>query len=105
MEHDPTTFRHDLDGVLTQRDPQALRAFLVERGQWPADTTMDPEAALWLMIAASPAHKALHAEARAWLESHGRSAEAAAIADRQSGAGGKPSGGKHRPPQRKPQGT
>ncbi len=75
-------FRRDLDAVLAQRDPQALRAFLVARGQWPADTTMDPVAALWLMIAASPNLTALHAEARAWLAQHGRGSEADAITGR-----------------------
>jgi hypothetical protein len=85
MADDYPDFRCDLDAVLAQRDPAALRAFLVERGQWPADTTMDPEAALWMMIAASPNLKALHAEARAWLAQHGRGGEADAIAGRTSG--------------------
>jgi hypothetical protein len=82
MNDDYAAFRRDLDAVLALRNPQALRAFMVERGQWPADTTMDPEVALWLMIAASPNPKALHAEARAWLAAHGRDNEAAAIAGR-----------------------
>ncbi len=86
MSSNYSDFRRDLDAVLVERDPRKLRAFLIERGQWPADTTMDPETAMWMTIAASPNLKSLHAEARAWLAQHGRAGEADAI----TGRGGSP---------------
>ena len=72
-------FRRRLDTVLRQRDPAALRAFLIAEGQWSAETTTDPEAAMWMMIATSPALASDHAEARQWLMTHGHEAEAQAI--------------------------
>lgn len=72
-------FRRRLDNVLRQRDPAALRAFLIAEGQWSAETTTDPEAAMWMMIASSPALASDHAEARQWLMTHGHEAEAQAI--------------------------
>ncbi|MBA3823208.1 MAG: hypothetical protein H0X24_04775 [Ktedonobacterales bacterium] len=53
MAEEYAIFRRDLDEVLAQRDPAALRAFMVAREEWPEDTTTDPERALWLMIATS----------------------------------------------------
>lgn len=88
-------FRRDLDAVLVTRDPQALRRFLIEQEQWTPDTTMDPEAAMWLMIAASPGLASMHPEARAWLKAHGRGADAAAI-------GGEPGTGKQQPSRPQP---
>jgi hypothetical protein len=84
---DPATFRAELDGVLRRRDPAALRAFLVERGQWTPATTTDPEAAMWMMIAASPALTDLRGAAETWLRSHGHAAEAEAILGRGRSAG------------------
>lgn len=81
-------FRRDLDAVLAGRDPAALRAFMIERGEWPADTTTDPTRALWLMIATSPKLVAMHTEALTWLRAHGYSAEADALSGRE------PKGGK-----------
>lgn len=81
---DPLAFRRDLDAVLERRDPAALRAFLIERGEWEPETTMDPEAALWMMTAASPTLGHRHAEALAWLRGHGRGDAADAIAGRQA---------------------
>ena len=72
-------FRRRLDTVLRQRDPTALRTFLIAEGQWSAETTTDPEAAMWMMIATSPALSGDHAEARQWLMTHGHEAEAQAI--------------------------
>ena len=72
-------FRRRLDTVLRQRDPTALRTFLIAEGQWSAETTTDPEAAMWMMIATSPALASDHAEARQWLMTHGHEAEARAI--------------------------
>ena len=96
MASEYETFRRDLDEVLAQRDPAALRAFMIERGEWPEDTTTDPERALWLMIATSPGMVKLHGEALAWLRGHGYTAEAEAIAGRNSSGGGA-----RRPPSKK----
>ncbi|HKW23091.1 MAG TPA: hypothetical protein VJO13_17030 [Ktedonobacterales bacterium] len=72
-------FRRRLDDVLRQRDPAALRAFLIAEGQWTPETATDPEAAMWMMIATSPALANLRDEARQWLMTHGHAAEAQAI--------------------------
>jgi N-glycosylase/DNA lyase len=82
MTTDYETFRRELDRVLVARDPAALRAFMIERGEWPADTTTDPTRALWLMIATSSSLVALHGEALAWLRNQGYSAEADALSGR-----------------------
>jgi hypothetical protein len=79
MATDYPAFRRDLDTTLRQQDPARLREFLIARGQWRADTPTDPERAMWLMIAASPNLRDLHAAARAWLEEHGHGSEAAAV--------------------------
>lgn len=98
-------FRRRLDDVLRQRDPAALRAFLIAEGQWTPETATDPEAAMWMMIATSPALSNLRDEARQWLMAHGYEAEAQAIfgAKRPAGNpphhGGRPPGkGSARPP-------
>ncbi len=98
-------FRGQLDAVLRQRDPQRLRQFLIEQGQWTEDQQTDTEAALWMMIATSPALTDMHDEAERWLLSHGHESEAQAIFARrakgapkqprpyrpgQQGAGGRP---------------
>lgn len=80
-------FRGRLDAVLRQRDPAALRAFLVAEGQWQPDATTDAEAAMWMMIAASRALVGMHGEAERWLMSHGHEMEAQAILGKPSGAG------------------
>ena len=72
-------FRRRLDDVLRQRDPAALRAFLIAEGQWTEATATDPEAAMWMMIATSPALANLRDDARHWLLTHGHEAEAQAI--------------------------
>lgn len=92
-------FRAKLDAVLRQRDPAALRAFLVAEGQWDANATTDPERALWLMIATSPALGAMKAEALRWLTDHGHSAEVQALTGG-TDAQAKPAGGKRRGPLR-----
>jgi hypothetical protein len=48
MSSNYVDFRRELDAVLRRRDPQALRAFLIERGQWEPETTQDPEAYMWM---------------------------------------------------------
>lgn len=72
-------FRRRLDDVLRQRNPAALRAFLIAEGQWTDVTATDPESAMWMMIATSPALANLRDESQRWLMSHGHEAEAQAI--------------------------
>ncbi|HEY7342156.1 MAG TPA: hypothetical protein VH591_14855 [Ktedonobacterales bacterium] len=83
-------FRRRLDNVLRQRDPAALRAFLIAEGQWTPETVTDPEAAMWMMIATSPALANLRDEARQWLMAHGHMAEAQAIFGAKRSAGKPP---------------
>ncbi len=86
-------FRRRLDSVLRQRDPAALRVFLIAEGQWGEETTTDPEAAMWMMIATSPALASDHADARQWLMTHGHEAEAQAIFGARRSPGKPPSRG------------
>jgi len=72
-------FRRQLDAVLRQKDPAALRAFLVTESQWEQDANTDAERAMWLMIATSPTLADLRDEAREWLLAHGYAAEVSAI--------------------------
>jgi hypothetical protein len=101
---DKGAFRRQLDATLRQRDPEALRAFLLDSGQWQEDTVpVDVPAAMWMMVLASPSLADLHVEAQAWLQSHGRAHEAELLAGRRkspekSDAASKRSGG-GRPPQ------
>jgi hypothetical protein len=90
---DYSAFRRRLDAVLRQRDPSALRAFLIAEGQWSAGTTTDPEAAMWMMIATSPALASEHADARQWLMTHGHEAEAQAIFGARRSSGKPPARG------------
>lgn len=87
---DYKAFRQRLDALLRQKNPAALRDFLVAEGQWQPDATNDAEAAMWMMIAASPALADLHDEAQRWLLGNGHEAEANAIFGRRSAAGGAP---------------
>jgi hypothetical protein len=73
---DYANFRQRLDAVLRTRDVQRVRAFLIAEQQWSEDTPADPEFAMWVMIAGSPALRNLHDEARAWLLAHGHEEEA-----------------------------
>ena len=72
-------FRARLDAVLREKAPARLRDFLIAEGQWPEDVTTDVEAALWMMIATSPALADQHREAERCLLSHGHETEARAI--------------------------
>lgn len=84
----PREFRRQLDDVLRQRNPTALRDFLVAAGQWDEDNTpADIDRAMWMMIAGSAALTDLHDEARRWLVDHGFTQEAQAILGRAGGAG------------------
>lgn len=80
-------FRRKLDAVLRRRDAPALRQFLIEEGQWEADTTTDPERAMWMMIATSPALGDLHDEAVGWLADHGYAEEAQVLGQRRAAGG------------------
>jgi hypothetical protein len=96
-------FRKRLDAVLNQRDPAALRDFLVAEGQWDANTATDPERAMWMMIATSPSLASMHAEAIAWLNQRGYKEEAQALGRRSGDAEprarqSKSSGGQRRRP-------
>lgn len=91
-------FRRRLDDVLRARDAAALRQFLINEGQWTEETATDPEAAMWMMIATSPALASMHTEAERWLMTHGHESEAQAIfGGRRGGGGPKPGGTGARP--------
>lgn len=106
MSTDPgayKAFRARLDDVLRRKDPEALRAFLIAEGQWRAEDTTDTEAAMWMMIATSPALRSLHDDAERWLLTHGHETEASAIfGGRRKPSGHKPSGHKPTGGARKP---
>lgn len=106
MSDEPTNyaaFRRRLDGVLRQRDPAALTAFLVAEGQWDASGAHDAEAALWMMVAASPALKDMRNEAEHWLLTHGHETEARAIlGNRKHLSAGTQRASQHPSPQSKP---
>ncbi len=91
-------FRQRLDAILRQRNPSALRAFLVREGQWEPEARTDEEAAMWMMIAASPVLADLHAEAERWLMAHGHEHEARAILGgrRQAPRAASPAAGSHK---------
>lgn len=81
-------FRQRLDAVLRRRNPADLRAFLVAEGQWEPEARTGEEAAMWMMIAASPVLIDLHAEAERWLMAHGHEHEARAILGRPAARAG-----------------
>jgi hypothetical protein len=76
---DAKEFHLQLEQVLREKNPAALRQFLVAQGQWPEDTTMDAERAMWTMILGKPALSPLHEEAHDWLVAHGHPADAAML--------------------------
>ncbi len=75
-------FRNQLDNVLRTKDPETVRQFLIEQGQWDEGSAHDVEHAMWMMIAGSPALQNLHAEAQNWLMQHGYQAEAEMLLER-----------------------
>jgi hypothetical protein len=89
-------FRNQLDAVLRTKDPEAVRRFLIEQGQWDEGSTNDVAHAMWMMIAGSPALQHLHAEAQNWLMQHGYQAEAEMLLERKKTAS-KPSSAASRP--------
>ena len=112
------SFRERLDAVLRTKDPERVRAFLIERGQWSEADQGDSAFAMWMMIAGSPSLAPLHPEAEQWLREHGHADEAQIITggrkrpsagqQRPSAGQQRPSAGQQRPgsprPQRPPQG-
>ena len=97
---DKVAFRRQLDATLRQRDPDALRAFLLDSGQWQPDTIpADVPAAMWMMTLASQALGDLHSEAQTWLRENGRAQEAELLTGHRKlqSAGQRPGG--RRPPQ------
>ncbi len=75
-------FRSQLDSVLRSKNPEAVRQFLIEQGQWDESSAGDVEHAMWMMIAGSPTLQNLHAEAQSWLRQHGYHAEAEMLRER-----------------------
>jgi hypothetical protein len=107
---DAQQFHLQLEQVLREKNPAALRQFLVAQGQWQEDATIDPERAMWTMILGKPALAPLHQEAHAWLVAHGHQADAAMLRRDQSqkGTQGAPSAKAKSPrqkPKRKPGGA
>ncbi len=72
-------FRSQLDRLLRAKDPEAVRQFLIAQDQWPDDSSIDAERAMWMMIAGAPSLQDLHAEAQLWLTQHGYQAEVAML--------------------------
>jgi hypothetical protein len=75
-------FRSQLDSILRSKNPEAVRQFLIEQGQWDESSAGDVEHAMWMMIAGSPTLQNLHAEAQNWLRQHGYQAEAELLRER-----------------------
>ncbi len=97
---DTKQFHQQLEQVLREKNPDALRQFLVAQGQWPEDTTMDAERAMWTMILGKPTLAPFHQEAHAWLVAHGHPADAAMLRGEQPPKGTKGAtlpGAKHPP--------
>lgn len=69
-------FRQRLDAVLRTLDVKRVSNFLIVEKQWKPGEPADPEFAMWMMIAGSPSLRDLHAQAQAWLVSHGHEEEA-----------------------------
>lgn len=95
---DYANFRQRLDAVLRTLDVKQASEFLIAEDQWKEGPPPDPEYAMWMMIAGSPALRDLHEQARQWLVSHGHEAEANAVLgkSRAAGPGGKQrKGGRH----------
>jgi hypothetical protein len=91
---DYSAFRTRLDAILREKNSGRLRDFLVAQGQWPENVTTNVEAALWMMIATSPALADLHDEAERWLRTHGHETEVKAIFGERKTTRAKPGKGK-----------
>lgn len=88
------SFRQRLDTVLRTLDFKRVQEFLIAENQWQPGQPANPEFAMWMMIAGSPTLSDLHAQARAWLISHGYETEAKAVLSRGNKQGAKPGKGK-----------
>jgi|GEM_PF-1319196 len=77
-------FRNQLDRLLRSKDSEGVRQFLVAQGQWPDDSSIDVERAMWMMIAGAPTLQELHAEAQTWLMQQGYQSEAEMLRQRDS---------------------
>jgi hypothetical protein len=86
---DYANFRQRLDAVLRTLDVKQVQNFLVAEKQWQPGQPVDPEYAMWMMIAGSPALRDLHDHARQWLVTHGHEAEADALLRREKRQGSK----------------
>lgn len=80
------SFRERLDAVLRSKDPERVRDFLIEQGQWSEADQGDSAFAMWMMIAGSPTLASLHAEAEQWLRENGHADEAQIIAGGRKGS-------------------
>ncbi|QBD78353.1 hypothetical protein EPA93_21065 [Ktedonosporobacter rubrisoli] len=76
---DYANFRQRLDAVLRTLNVEEVRGFLIAEDQWSEEEPVDPELAMWLMVAGSPSLRDLHEKAREWLVSHGHESEAMAL--------------------------
>ncbi len=86
---DYANFRQRLDAVLRTLDVKRVQDFLIGEKQWQPGQPVDPEYAMWMMIAGSQTLQDLHEQARQWLVSHGHEADANAVLRRGGGSGGK----------------
>ncbi len=82
-------FRKRLDAVLRTRDVKQVQEFLIAQKQWQPGQPANPEFAMWMMIAGSPALSDLHSQAGDWLMSHGFEEEASAFLSRGNKQGNK----------------
>jgi hypothetical protein len=100
------SFRQRLDAVLRTLDVKQVQEFLIAEHQWQPGQPANPEYAMWMMIAGSPALSDLHPQARSWLISHGYETEANAVLNRGNKQGtkhGKGKSGSGPRPQQRPQ--
>ncbi len=88
---DYANFRQRLDAVLRTLDVKQVSKFLIDEKQWSPGQPVDPDFAMWMMIAGTPTLRDLHGRAREWLLTHGHEDEAGALLERgkKQGQGGK----------------
>ena len=94
---DYASFRQKLDAVLRTLDVKQVSKFLIAEKQWDEGTPVDPEFAMWMMIAGSQTMRDLHEKARQWLVSHGHEDEANAVLRMEKGADGSNRAKKNQP--------
>ena len=74
--------------VLRTLDVKQISDFLIVEKQWQPGQPVDPEYAMWMMIAGSPTMRDLHEQAHQWLVAHGHEDEANAVLRREKSASG-----------------